>query len=164
MGFIAYLSYTCFPWVISRSQMSRCLQQLMLKMTLLSVQHTLVKCRAYTFTISFTGGTHTAATALHRANGWGLRSSGTWRSDCSAHDNENAKVSVTTHLTQRHIPDVLYPQQYQCENLKSCFNINQLDALNFIMSLFQASTCFEHMCSPSGGQNCTIQTLVSSHL
>ena len=23
-------------------------------------------------------------------------------------------------------------------------NINQLDALNFIMSLFQASTCFEH--------------------
>ena len=26
-------------------------------------------------------------------------------------------------------------------------NINQLDALNFIISLFQASTCFEHMCS-----------------
>ena len=25
-------------------------------------------------------------------------------------------------------------------------NINQLDALNFIISLFQASTCFEHMC------------------
>ena len=31
-------------------------------------------------------------------------------------------------------------------------NINQLDALNFITSLFQASTCFEHMCSSSGGQ------------
>jgi len=31
-------------------------------------------------------------------------------------------------------------------------NINQLDALNFIISLFQASTCFEHMCSSSGGQ------------
>ena len=30
-------------------------------------------------------------------------------------------------------------------------NINQLDALNFIISLFQASTCFEHMCSSSGG-------------
>ena len=30
-------------------------------------------------------------------------------------------------------------------------NINQLDALNFIMSLFHASTCFEHMCSSSGG-------------
>ena len=43
-------------------------------------------------------------------------------------------------------------------------NINQLDALNFIMSLFHASTCFEHKCSSSGGQNCTIQSLVSSHL
>ena len=32
------------------------------------------------------------------------------------------------------------------------------------MSLFQASTCFEHMCSSSGGQNCTIQSLVSSNL
>jgi len=26
-------------------------------------------------------------------------------------------------------------------------NINQLDALNVLISLFQASTCFEHMCS-----------------
>ena len=43
-------------------------------------------------------------------------------------------------------------------------NINQLDALNFIMSLFHASTCFGHKCSSSGGQNCTIQSLVSSHL
>ena len=43
-------------------------------------------------------------------------------------------------------------------------NINQLDALNFIISLFQASTCFEHMCSSSGGQNCILQSLVSSHL
>ena len=42
--------------------------------------------------------------------------------------------------------------------------INQLDALNFIISVFQASTCFEHMCSSSGGQNCIIQSLVSSHL
>ena len=31
-------------------------------------------------------------------------------------------------------------------------NINQLDALNFTISLFQASTCFEHMCSSLGGQ------------
>jgi len=31
-------------------------------------------------------------------------------------------------------------------------NIHQLDALNFIIGLFQASTCFEHMCSSSGGQ------------
>jgi len=36
-------------------------------------------------------------------------------------------------------------------------SINQLYALNFIMSLFHASTCFKHMCSLSGGQNCTIQ-------
>ena len=43
-------------------------------------------------------------------------------------------------------------------------NINQLDALNFIISLFQASTCFEHTCSSSRGQNCSIQSLVSSHL
>jgi len=43
-------------------------------------------------------------------------------------------------------------------------NIKQLDALNFIISLFQASTCFLHMCSSSGGQNCIIQSLVSSHL
>ena len=43
-------------------------------------------------------------------------------------------------------------------------NINELDALNFIMSLFHASTCFEHMCSSSGGQKFTIQPLVSSHL
>ena len=31
-------------------------------------------------------------------------------------------------------------------------NIKQLDALNFIISLFQSPTCFEHMCSSSGGQ------------
>ena len=43
-------------------------------------------------------------------------------------------------------------------------NINQLDALNFIISLFQDSTCFEHMCSSAGGQKCIIQSLVSSHL
>ena len=43
-------------------------------------------------------------------------------------------------------------------------NINQLDALNFIMSLFHASTSFEHMCSSSGGQNCVIQHLVSTHI
>jgi hypothetical protein len=43
-------------------------------------------------------------------------------------------------------------------------NINQLDALNFIRSLCHASTCFEHTCLSSGGQNCTIQTLVISNL
>jgi len=34
--------------------------------------------------------------------------------------------------------------------------INQLDAQNFCftISLFHASTFFEHMCSSAGGQNC----------
>jgi len=42
--------------------------------------------------------------------------------------------------------------------------INQLDAQNFCftVSLFHSSTCFEHMCSSSGGQNCFTQPLVSS--
>ena len=44
--------------------------------------------------------------------------------------------------------------------------VNQLDAQNscFTISLFHASTCFEHMCSSSGGQNCIRHPLVSSHL
>jgi len=43
--------------------------------------------------------------------------------------------------------------------------INQLDAQNLFYNkfLFHASTCFEHMCSSSGGQNCITQPLVSSH-
>ena len=44
--------------------------------------------------------------------------------------------------------------------------INQIDAQNicFKVRLFNACTCFEHMCSSSGGQNYIAQTLVSSHL
>ena len=42
-------------------------------------------------------------------------------------------------------------------------DINQLDALNFLITLFQASICFEHMRSSSGGQNCITRSLVSSH-
>ena len=44
--------------------------------------------------------------------------------------------------------------------------INQLDAQKFCFTirLFHASTCFEHMCSSSGGQNSITQPLVSSHL
>jgi len=40
--------------------------------------------------------------------------------------------------------------------------INQLDAQNFCftISLFHASTCFEHMCSSSGDHNCITQPLV----
>jgi len=33
----------------------------------------------------------------------------------------------------------------------------------FIIRLFHASTCFEHMCSSSGGQNCIIRHLISQH-
>jgi len=42
--------------------------------------------------------------------------------------------------------------------------INQLDTQNFCftISLFHASTCFEHMCSSSGGQNCITLPLTSS--
>jgi len=44
--------------------------------------------------------------------------------------------------------------------------INQRDAQNvcFTISLFHASTYFEHMCSSSGGQNCITQPLLSWHL
>jgi len=40
--------------------------------------------------------------------------------------------------------------------------INQLDAQNFCftISLFHASTCFEHMYSSSSGQNCITQPLI----
>ena len=43
--------------------------------------------------------------------------------------------------------------------------INQLDAQNvcFTISLFHASTCFEHMWSSSGGQNYIIQSLHEKH-
>ena len=43
--------------------------------------------------------------------------------------------------------------------------INQIDAQNFCftVNLFQASTCFEHCATSSGGQNCISQPLVSSH-
>jgi len=35
---------------------------------------------------------------------------------------------------------------WPCVSIYLFLNINQLDALNFIISLFKASTCFEHMC------------------
>lgn len=93
-------------------------------MTLISVQHTLVKCTVYTFTISLMAA-HTwqpLRSVRLTAEDSDLLGHDDALSDCSAHDEENTKMSVTTHLTQRHIPDILYPQQYYCENLKSCFN------------------------------------------
>jgi len=41
---------------------------------------------------------------------------------------------------------------------------NLMHKICFTISLFHASTCFEHMCSSSGGQNYITQPLVSSHL
>ena len=48
----------------------------------------------------------------------------------------------------------------------SRIRVNQLDAQKFCfpISLFHASTCFEHVCSSSGGQSCITQPLVLSHL
>ena len=60
--------------------------------------------------------------------------------------------------------DPVTNNKYSNSNEYLFININQLDALNFIISLFQAPTCFGHMCSPSGEQNCIIQSLVSSDL
>ena len=44
--------------------------------------------------------------------------------------------------------------------------INRLDAQNFCftISLFHASTCFKHMCSSSGGQNCITQPPDDEHM
>jgi len=43
------------------------------------------------------------------------------------------------------------------------YNFNLL-MMMITVSLFHASTCFEHMCSSSGSQNCIVQSLVLSHL
>jgi len=71
-------------------------------------------------------------------------------------NNGRYPISNTPELIFWYFSDRAYQYIY--------LNINQLDALNFVMSLFHASTCFEHMCSSSGGQNCITQPLVSSHL
>ena len=41
---------------------------------------------------------------------------------------------------------------WPCISIYLFININQLEAQNLLISLFQASTCFEHMCLSSGGQ------------
>jgi len=52
------------------------------------------------------------------------------------------------HLSEPHKKHLVGKQSAVDTNMKQaiCLNINQLDALNFIMSLFHASTCFEHTC------------------
>ena len=71
--------------------------------------------------------------------------------------------SSVTYLVVPYFPRERFLEKKVTE-YEICLKINQLDALNFIMSLLHSSTCFQHMCSSSGVQNCTIQSLVSSHL
>jgi hypothetical protein len=81
--------------------------------------------------------------------------------------SEVGPVSIFTHSTLLYEPLTLISFLifcWPCISIYLFINIHQLDALNFIITLCQASTCFEHMCSLSGGQNCIIQSLVSSHL
>ena len=96
----------------------------------------------------------------------------------SAHNVRYVQMNFGVLLTVQHLSIILVINQLDAQNLFynkfiTCLysflyfahrasqyiylNINQLDALNLIMSLFSASTCFEHKCSSSGGQNCTIQ-------
>ena len=71
------------------------------------------------------------------------------------------RVDVLTNQPSNEVSEFWYFADHASQYIY--LNFNHLDALNFIMSLFHASTCFEHMCSSSGDQNCIIQPLVSSH-
>jgi len=84
--------------------------------------------------------------------------------------------SLNSALKKTMFEEESYTEIFFCRNTNECgkgyfspdvyLKINQRDALNFtrIMSLFHVSTYFEHICSSSGGENCTIQPLVSSQL
>jgi len=112
-----------------------------------------------------------------------------WPPGCSAVPQPSAPPRATWHYEANHkqamrkflkthliMGEKL--QQYQLDNFfffdvlltvhLSIFTsaISQLDAqiFCFTISLFNASTCFEHICSSSGGQNCITPPLVSSHL
>ena len=93
---------------------------------------------------------------------WNIRVVGEKEEELDNILNENdIKISVITE-SKKKLQGTKETEHYTVIYFNT--RINQLDALNFIMSLFHASTCFEHTCSSSGGQNCTIQPLVSSHL
>ena len=76
--------------------------------------------------------------------------------------NNGVKVFITAHLpTQKLVTnkvnltpscDVTKVDIFYLHPVYLFININKLDALNFIISLFQTSTSFEHTCSSSGGQ------------
>jgi len=76
--------------------------------------------------------------------------------------------NVSSRMTDFCVLEVLRAVHAFCMNIRVEFIsvIKQLDAQDFCftISLFHASTCFEHMCSSSGVQNCITQPLASSHL
>ena len=58
---------------------------------------------------------------------------------------EDDHYPAPKHVIVPYVENTLYStNKYSCLFL----NINQLDALNFTIRLFQASTCFEHMTIP----------------
>ena len=71
---------------------------------------------------------------------------------CSLSGGQNCIIYslVSSHWSKiTKIIKIIKIQFYKYEHMVVKFtflNINQLDALNFIISLFQASTCFKHMC------------------
>ena len=98
----------------------------------------------------------------HKSLKWGFRNA------CLRRMNDKRKEGIREETVVTELGEVreeMLNLMIQTRHIRSLFtNINQLDALNFMISLFQASTCFGHMYSSSGGQNCVIQSLVSSHL
>jgi len=77
-------------------------------------------------------------------------------------EKENWKI-----LTNKEIYARVKKKTYCNRDNKFCISvINQPDAQNFCftISLLHASTCFEHMCSSSGGQNCITQPPDDEHM
>ena len=54
----------------------------------------------------------------------------------------SVRCPAVQHLSSSHIRHDF--RKSNCTQSMFILNINQLDALNFIISLFEASTCFEH--------------------
>ena len=84
----------------------------------------------------------------------------------AGYQNELSYTSTSACLRNRHSNDIAFTNVdvLLTVHLSILISvINQLDAQNFCftISLFHASTCFEHMCSSSGDQNCITQPLVS---
>jgi hypothetical protein len=65
------------------------------------------------------------------------------------------------HLINQHLCTLL---RVRNEILVSVINQIDVQKFCFTLGLFHASTCFEHMCLSSGGQNCITQPLVLTNL